>query len=266
MKNLSGLSILVVGGLGRIGNQIIEALRLDGCMVSALDIKEKILADETLGAGYFFESNNIFEFSDGRVQPSSRTFDVVIICVRVRTSNPGIVGSVDPISGESINNLISGFQGTITGPLEVMRSIIGSTNFQKDLTVIWLYSTNSMTVSHQDLAYHVTNGAVPQFCRFLALSLRDSGVRVFPVEIGVISLSANVSSVSSEDIRYPPMAFLDLHEVLKFLSVSSSFAISGSPITLAGGRNFMDSTAVYEKHFGNLGVRSTIPQNDNSKF
>jgi hypothetical protein len=265
MENLSGLSVLVIGGLGRIGNQIIEALRFDGCRVSALDIKEKILANDTLGTGYFFENNNIFEFSDGRIQPSAKVFDVVIICTRVRTSNPGSLGSHESISGESIENLISGFQGTITGPLEVMHALIGNTNFQKDLTVIWLYSTNSMTVSHQDLAYHVTNGAVPQLCRFLALSLRDSGVRIYPVEIGVISLAPIVNRMSPEELKYPPIAFLDLHQILKFLCVFSSFAISGSPITLAGGRNFMDSTAAYEKYFGDLGVRPLIPRNDNSK-
>ena len=252
MKHTSSVRVLVVGGLGRIGSQVVEYLARDGFIVAVLDLQEKIKVSNSNNPTYFMENGSLYLYENGQKSLADDIFEVIIIAIRVREGELGKQTTVDPLSEDAIRGMVTNFEATVARPLEIIGFITKHRLYQNKLSLIYLYSTNSTTVSHQDLAYHVVNGAIPQLCRYLALNIRNIGVNVYPVEIGAINLdTAKFDSVDRNPaMLFPPVDFLDFYEVVKFLCRYNSPALSGSPITLGGGRNLMDSTAYYENHFG----------------
>ena len=143
-------------------------------------------------------------------------------------------------------------------PLELLRSLKFDSAGNTDRKVILIHSSNASFISHQPLAYHVTNSAVANLFKFLAVKLYDLGVKVFMIEVGVLDLKVSQKSKMGELQKFAPTKFFELLELLDFLLSLSGLGLVGKSIQLTGIRNLLDSTAVSEGVFGDLRVRMNV--------
>jgi hypothetical protein len=257
---------LVVGGLGHFGEKI--SLHLLGDFQSNVYIlekkdriqdaylsgalQEKGISLESLLA---FESGVFFRFN-GEIFIAIEKPQVarVILAIRHR-SNVSSSGLASSILDES--PLRDSLDKVVLFPLELLRSLDFDCPSDQDRRVILIYSSNANFISHQSMAYHVTNSAVAHLFKFLAVTLYEFDIKVFLIEVGVLDSNSQMQE-RDKSKNFIPSDTEELLDSLDFLLSVSGYGLVGKPIALTGVRNLLDSTAVSEGVFGNLRVRKSI--------
>ena len=260
-------NLLVVGGLGHFGLKITSHLHLDTSHnVLILEKKERISAAYSSGemGELGISLQNIVAFDEGVFSQfdgenfttvQAPVISSVIFAIRHRT--PTKIGlKTSSILDEGL--LRNSLEKIVLFPLELLRCLKFDRQGKTDRRVVLVYSSNASFISHQSLAYHVTNSAVANLFKFLAVNLYGIGVKVFMIEVGVLDPNVSQESKTGEFQEFAPAKFVELLELLDFLLSLSGFGLVGKSIQLTGVRNLLDSTAVSEGVFGDLRVRSNV--------
>lgn len=260
-------NLLVVGGLGHFGLKITSHLHLDTSHnVLILEKKERISAAYNSGEigelgislqNFLAFEEGVFSQFDGEnfSTVQAPVISSVIFAIRHKTSTKiGLETSSMLDEGLLRNSL----EKIVLFPLELLRCLEFDRPCKTDRRVVLVYSSNASFISHQSLAYHVTNSAVANLFKFLAVNLYGIGVKVFMIEVGVLGPNVSQESKTGELQEFAPAKFVELLELLDFLLSLSGFGLVGNSLQLTGVRNLLDSTAVSEGVFGDLRVRSNV--------
>lgn len=252
--------MVVIGGLGFIGNGIASKLSNSNHNVYILDIKSKVkkLLPENSPYSYcYLENGKLFYWNMAKKEASllQVKFDVVISALRDRTTKDK---NIENYVSEDLSSLVNYVSSMTSALLDSLHAILEMNKeiAPHDCTIlIGLYSTNSNLISHQPLSYHLVNSLFEQCYRFLSVRTSHPALYVFPVQIGVV-LPSNRGKGEFEDIGVQRTVSLeDLCELILFLVEKQPLSLSGCSLTFTSGRSNMDVTSAFEGIFGNLDVR-----------
>jgi hypothetical protein len=265
-------NVLVVGGLGHFGVKITSHLQADtNNHVLILEKKEKIRAAYISGeigeigiplSNIVAFEEGIFSQFDGEIFSTVRTPMISSVVFAIRHRAPATTGLQTAFVLED-GLLRDSLEKVVLFPLELLRCLEYDRPGKTNRRVILVYSSNANYVSHQTLAYHVTNSAVANLFKFLAVNLYGLGVKVFMIEVGVLDANVDQQGKIGDLQKFAPSKFKELVELLDFLLRVDGFGLVGKSIQLTGVRNLLDSTAVSEGVFGDLRVRSNIQPDSN---
>ncbi len=257
---------LVVGGLGHFGEKISVHLsedsqstvlildkkeRIQGAYLSG-DLEKKGISPESL---LVFENGEFFQFN-GETFVTFEKPRVTKVVLAIRHRSPGL-SSVQVSSILDESPLRDSLEKVVLFPLELLRSLDFDAPSNQDRRVILIYSSNANFISHQSMAYHVTNSAVAHLFKFLALTLYEFDIKVFLIEVGVLDSTGKLAQKDKSN-KFAPSDTKELLDLLDYFLTVSGYGLVGKPIALTGVRNLLDSTAVSEGVFGNLSVRGDI--------
>ena len=260
-------NVLVVGGLGHFGVKITSHLILDtNFHVLILERKEKIRAAYSSGEmgelgislrDIFAFEEGVFSQFDGEVFSTIQAPIISSVIFAIRHRTPPTVG-LQTVSILEEGLLRDSLEKVVLFPLELLRCLEFDRQGKTNRRVILVYSSNANFISHQTLAYHVTNSAVANLFKFLAVNLYNLDVKVFMIEVGVLDANVVQEGKLGGFQKFAPSKFVELLQLLDFLMSVGGFGLVGKSIQLTGVRNLLDSTAVSEGVFGDLRVRSNI--------
>jgi hypothetical protein len=257
---------LVVGGLGHFGGKISLHLFEDSqTNVLILEKKERIqdayVAGDlekngiSLDSLLAFEDGLFFQFNgESFVTFKKPQVTKVIFAIRHRSPN---------LSPEQVTSILDesplrdSLEKVVLFPLELLRNLEFDSQSDQDRRVILIYSSNANFISHQSMAYHVTNSAVAHLFKFLALTLYEFDIKVFLIEVGVLDSTGGLVGKDKSN-KFAPSSTNELFDLLDYFLFVSGYGLVGKPVALTGVRNLLDSTAVSEGVFGNLSVRTNI--------
>ena len=257
---------LVVGGLGHFGEKISLHLFEDSqTYVFILEKKERI--KDAYAAGDLekkgisldsllaFEDGEFFQFN-GESFVTLKKPQVTKVIFAIRHRSPSL-SSEQVISILDDRPLRESLEKIVLFPLELLRSLQFDSQSDQDRRVILIYSSNANFISHQSMAYHVSNSAVAHLFKFLALTLYEFEIKVFLIEVGVLDSTGKLVS-KDKSKKFAPSSTNELLDLLDYFLSVSGYGLVGKPVSLTGVRNLLDSTAVSEGVFGNLSVRTSI--------
>jgi hypothetical protein len=257
---------LVVGGLGHFGEKISLHLFEDfQTKVFILEKKERIQAANLAGelekkgialdSLLAFEDGEFFQFN-GKSFVTFKKPQVTKVIFAIRDRSPGL-------SSEQLSSILDegplrdSLAKVVLFPLELLRNLGFDSQSDQDRRVILIYSSNANFISHQSMAYHVSNSAVAHLFKYLALTLYEFEIKVFLIEVGVLDSSDKLVGQDKSN-KFAPSRTNELLELLDYLLHVSGYGLVGKSLALTGVRNLLDSTAVSEGVFGNLSVRKNL--------
>jgi NAD(P)-dependent dehydrogenase (short-subunit alcohol dehydrogenase family) len=239
--------VVVLGANGGLGARIVNHLRNSGLSILAVDINQDCTCAAKsefhgLSPSWGLHFQRLWEgatLSLGAEKP----FRALVTATRSaeHKQEKRLTWTLDGLDSHHV--------ATFTAPVAASLSILPFMEMASLAKIIFLASTNGVSLSNQSLGYHASSAALIHAARHLSVQWREAA-RVYCIAIGAISFErAQVDKASIPGVQQS-----ELLSLIDFLLSKGGAGMSGEPIFLSAARASLDATAVYRGEFGDLGT------------
>lgn len=237
MKNkIHKKKIIIIGGSGRLGTNLIKYLNSNYNIINLSPEKNKIKTYQ-----YFKFDLSKKENIDSFFNETSQNVICLINCTRFRSKN----------IKENIYDLEDAFNIEIKNYSYFIEKLIKN-NKTKTISILNISSTNSFLISQQFLSYHVSKNLIETLTKYLSIKYIKNNIKINCLRLGLISTKnlskiVNPQIIKKFNLRSTAPNYKKISEFIK-LNYIENVLLNGTIINLDGSLTNIDQ--IYFNHIG----------------
>ena len=235
-------SVIITGGSGGIGRQMVEAFAREGAFVINLD---KVPSESPPHANVKYRACDLTDISDIAAAVTSIKLSVPQVDILVNNACYSAGGLLSKCSPEAFHDVL---MVGVTAPYALISGLLN--HFAKGASIVNIASTRGNMSQADTESYSAAKGGLLALTHALSISLAGKA-RVNAISPGWIHTSSDWSEISDIDHAQHPAGRVgtpeDITRTVMFLCDAEAGFITGENITVDGG---MSKLMIYHNDHG----------------